>query len=330
MINGLELLNEIADRLGKPQFTTLEKPQPISEHRKLIRLLNTVLKTLGAFNDWPLLRKEEGMTLVASLETDADSSEYVTTTQNSDVVTVAGQTFDETFMGRAFQVNADEEIFRIKAINSLTELQLDKIWTQDSLAVSDEKTVTIGMDRYALPTDFGRTVDNWQNFFAPYNIKHVTPNELREVRRTERRIRLADPEIYTVFGVTTGGHAQVVHFHPWPENARVLRYEYQQNHPMINSDQDNILYPLSYREALIDMVLHIANRDYEDSAKMEKVMMDAIRSHNMQQSNPGLHDSKVRLEPSGETRADIYASYGDPPMNIDWGDAFDTGRIFGL
>ena len=227
-------------------------------------------------------------------------------------------------------VTSDEEVFRIIAVQSPTQLKLDKIWTQDSIAVSDERTATIAMDRYALPSDFGRTVDNWQNFFAPYNILPVTPNEFKERRRVEQRMQLEDPQIYTVHGLSENGAAQVVHFHPWPKNARVLRFEYQKKHPTIDSDQDQILYPSTYREALIDAVLHLANRDYEDSSKMQQILVDFIRSHNMQQSNPGLHDSRICLEPSGETRSSIYASYGAPTTAIDWGDAFDTGRIFGL
>lgn len=330
MINALDFMKEVADRAGKTRFTTLEDLNPITEHRKLLTLLNTMLKRAGSFNDWDMLRKEGSIVTVASLETDADSSEFVTATQNSDEVTVAGQTFDDTYTGRAFQVNGEEDLYRIIEVLTPTKVKIDRAWVQDSLTVADEKTVTIAMDRYALPADFDRTVTDWQNFFAPYKIEPATPNEFREMRINRRRILLSDPEMFTVFGFTDNESARIVHFYPWPKEARLLRFDYQISHPTIDSDQDNILYPLSYREALISTMLAVSARDFEDSAKMEKILQDSLREHNIQQSNPGLTDSKAQLEPSGRTRRQVYNSYGAGALNVDWGNAFDTGRTNGL
>lgn len=332
MIQALDLLNEVADRLGKPQIETLETTQPLAEHRKILRTLNTVLQQVGAYNDWPLLRDEGSIVLVASEQTDADSSEFVTATQNSDTITVAGQAFTETYTNRAIQVSGIAEIYRIKEVVSPTSVKLDRAWVQSSITVADEHTATIAMDRYALPTDFGRPVDGWQSFFAPYGIPVITPNEFyeRRLRRGTANILLTEPQVCTVYGTTENGNAQMLHFDPWPQYARVLRFPYHKLHPVIDSDQDVILYPLTYREPLIEIILAIHNRDYEDSAKMEKVMQDSIRSHNMQQSNPGLNDAKPRLEPSGETRASVYESYRGSGADVDWGDWFDTGRIYGL
>jgi hypothetical protein len=330
MINALDFLNELCDRLAKPQFETLEVSQFKAHHRKLLTLLNRVLQTVGAYNDWPLLRTEGSIVVLDSLTTDGDSSEYVTATQNSTALTVAGQSFDETYIGRAIQVNGDDYIYRIAAVTSPTGLTLDRAWVNANLVVADEKVATIAMDRYALPSDFGRPVDDWQSFFAPYNIEPRSANEFREVRRRERDIRLGEAEVYTKFGMTDNEAAEMVHFHPWPETARILRFEYQKNHPVIDSDQDKILYPLTYLEALLDVCLHLANRDYENSTKAQQALLDSIRSHNMQQSNPGATDPTIRIEPMGETRIQIKEAYGDTVTDIDWGDWFTTGRKHGL
>lgn len=328
MIIAKDLLNEVADRLGYPQITTLEVAELPAEHRKLLRLLNRVLESIGAFNDWPLLREEGTIVTVGQVQTDGDSDEYVTATQNSDTITVANYTsFDQTFIGRAVQVSGDEYVYRVKAVPANNQLQLNRAWVSASITASDEKTLDVGMDRYTLPANFDRAVDDWQGFFAPYDIKPVDPYVFRERRRDRPDMRFGDPEVFTIFGLQNS--RQIVHFDPYPENARLLNFEYQKRHPKIDSDNDQILYPYSYLNALMDILLQLANRDYEDSGKMEVVLRDALRSHNLQQSNPGVTASRPRIAPSNRMRRTMRTAYGWP-SNIDWGDAFDTGEIHGL
>lgn len=331
MINALDLLNEVCDRLGKPQFTTLEQTQLKAHHRKLLTMLNRVLQTIGAYNDWPLLRKEASIQTVAAIKTDSDSDEFVTATQNSTSVTIDNVTMDETYKSRAIQVTGDDYIYRILDVTSPTTLTLDRAWVNDSITATDEMTATIAMDRYALESDFGRPVDDWQAFFAPYSIEPRSPNEFREIRRRERNIRLGEPEVFTKFGLTDNQAAEMIHLHPWPpDEARIYRYEYQANHSEINSDQDKILYPLTYIGVLVDWIVALANRDYENSSKSQEALQDAIRKHNMQQANPGVTEPAIRLEPSGETRIEVREAYGDSTYDIDWGDWFTNGRKWGL
>jgi hypothetical protein len=188
------------------------------------------------------------------------------------------------------------------------------------------------MDRYALPDDFDRAVDDWDSMFAPFNISARTPNQFRESRLTNRTIRLGDPEIYTKYGLTDNQSAEIVHFDPFPENARILQFAYQSKHPPINSDQDKILYPHSYMEALIDLILQLANRDYEDkdSAKVQQLIIDSFRAHNAQQSNPGTTDGGPILRPANLVRSSMRDAYGLPATSVDWGDAWDTGAHLGL
>ncbi len=338
MINALDLLNELCDRLGKPQFKTLETTQLQPHHRKLLTLLNRILQTVGAYNDWPLLRAEGDMVTITAFQSDADPNddgstadgEFVTATQNSTALTIANVTLDETYKGRGIQVLGDDYIYRIAAITGPTAITLDRAWVNASITTASECTAKIAMDRYALDTNFDRPVDDWQAFFAPYSIRPVSPNEFREIRRRERNIRLGEPEVYTKFGLTDNEASEMVHFHPWPETARIMRYEFQKNHPKIGSDQDKIMYPLTYIGVLIDWILALANRDYENSQKAQKVLMDAIQAHNMQQSNPGVTEPAIRIEPSGEVRNQIREAYGEAGVDIDYGDWFMTGRKWGL
>jgi hypothetical protein len=329
MIEALDLLNETGDRLGYPQIDTLEVGTLRPEHRKLLRLLNTVLQAIGGYHDWPMLREEGTLVLVAAVEGDADSSEFVTATQNSTTVTIDNVSMDDTYIGRAFQVDGDEYIYRIEAVPAPTQLTLNRAWVSDSITATDEKTFTIGADRYALPEDFGRAVDDWDNFFAPYTIKAVDPREFRRQRVVidGNNLVLDDPHYFTIFGVSNS--RQVVVFHPWPENARLLTYEYQRNHPKITSDQDTVYYPVTYRTALIDLLTYIARRDYEDDARIEAVLRDWLSDHSRERSNPGATASRIEMQLANEVRQSVHAAYG-VPTNTDWGDYWETGAIFGL
>lgn len=331
MIAALDLLNEVADRKGWPQISTIEVAEADlrADHRKMLRLLNRILQTVGGYNDWPMLREEGTLVLVAAEEGDSDSSEFVTATQNSDTVTVANASFDETYIGRGFQVSGDEYVYRITAVPSTTQLKLNRAWVSDNITVADEKTYTIAMDRYALPEDFGRTIDDWKSFFGQYKIEPRDPNEFRELRRDAAyQITLGDPDYFTVYGLTNG--RQVVHFHPWPENARLLLYEYQRRHPIINSDQDMVLFPVTYLNSLIDLMVYFLDRDYDgNSVKSDKVLRDWVAEHNRQQSNPGMSDAVPLLQLANDVRTSIYQS-AMLPNSVDWGDAFDTGSIYGF
>ena len=330
MITALSFLNEVADRVGYPQITTLEVPvnNLLDEHRKLLRLLNRTLQSIGGYNDWPFLREEAQIVLLAAEVGDADTSEFVTATLDSTTVTIDNATLDETYIGRAFQVSGDEYVYRIASVTSPTQFELTRAWVNASITAATELTYCIAMDRYALPTDFSRPVDDWLNFFHPHKVRPVDALLFRQRRRENPSILAADPEVYTLSGLING--AQVVHFDPFPENKRMLSYEYMRNHPIINSDQDMILFPSTYIGALVDAMIEIIDRDYESNAKMDKVLQDSLRRHNLQQSNPGATESFPVIQPANMVRRQLRGAYGFPSSQIDWGDAFDTGEIYGL
>lgn len=328
MIAALEFLNEINDRLGWPQIKTLDKSILTPEERKLVRLLNRVIDSVSGYNDWPLLRRDSSIILLDSITTDSDLSEFVTATKGSPIVTVAGQSFDQTFIGRAFQVSGDEVVYRIKTVTSPTQIDLDDDWINASITVADKLTAVIAMDQYTLPDNFNRPVDDWENFFLPHGVEPRTPNQFRKRRRENLNMVIGEPNIYTIYGLRN--NLQVVHFQPFPETARILSFAYQKKHPTITSDQDQLLFPNEYYGALMDVVLEFANRDYEDSPKMEAILRDSLRQHNLQQSNPGATASSPIITPRNDVRTSIQIAYGIPSGSIDWGDAFDTGRKNGL
>lgn len=329
-IIALNVLNEIADAAGWPQLDSIESPDQTPEERKIVRALNRVLRAMVGLNDWPMLRTEGSITTVAKELTSGDSSEYVTATNGSTTLTIANMSFDANYKQRAIQVSGDETVYRIEDVLSKTSLQLNKAFVGTSITVADELVASIAMDRYALPEDFSRPVDKWKNFFAPYSIRPQGPEDFKARRRRDRGITLGDPDIYTVFGMNPSETVQLVHFHPYPENARLLEFDYIRNHPEINSDNDKILFPQRFIEPIINICVEVIKRQYDDDSRIEVALMSALKSYNDQMSNPGVTEQHLEFQPDLSVRTSIRRSYGIRGGFIDYGDYFDDVSNVGL
>ena len=69
MLTGRQVINEIEDRLGYPQSATLEGTITV-DTRRVLGLLNRVLKNMGAIEQWPMLRSEGTIITQAGVEED--------------------------------------------------------------------------------------------------------------------------------------------------------------------------------------------------------------------------------------------------------------------
>lgn len=327
MIVAKDLMNEILDRLGWSQIETIEDPAITPRNRKLLRVMNRVLKVVGTFNDWPILRKSSAIILVASEESDttSGSEQYVTATQNSDTITVANITFDDTYIGRAIAFSGSNYVRRIVAVPAPTQLQLDRIWIDDSVTVTDEVTFTIAADRYALPDDFDRLSGNGSNAFTPLKITPISPYEFQQKRYADAGMVVDDPTFLTVYDTNTGESNQLVHFHPYPKNARILSYDYQREHPDITSNNDKVLYAGSAITLIIDATLEIANGDLEaDETKVARVIERLMRMYNQRQSNLGPTAPKFELRPANDIRISFHRA--GIRTRIDWGEYWDRAE----
>lgn len=323
MITGLALINEVEDRLGWRQTETLEGTQR-PETRKLVRLLNRVLSSMQALDDWPLLRTEGTLLLVADDSGDA----YFELTNGSATVTLGASeatlTFSEQLIGRAIKLGSHATVYRIKSVESATSLTLNRPYLGDTWTNADGTLAyIIAQDQYFLPEDFDRPTEDWQNFFGDPGITPVGPNEFRQ-RRISRgnSILLSDPDCFTVYGLDDSETFQKIHFDPWPNDERVLNYTYQKNHPKIETDEDRVLFPKTHEGIIIEAMLQLANRDYEDSSKTQLVLQDLLRTINTAQGPGNVSQDRMRMTPSGQHRiAERMRWRGGSRM--DWGEAFD-------
>ena len=320
MITGLELLQEIADRIKWPQPDTLEDVPMRAETRKMVRALNRVLKTLQALDDWPLLRTDG--TIVTVAEVVGTASEYVTATQGSDTITIAGDAFLVVHKGWAFQVGADDHVYRVKDVVSPTVIQINRAWINDSITVSDERTFELAMDRYALPTDFDRPLDDMKSFLAPYDIEAVSPEEFRRLRLGESGIVTNNPREFTIYGMDDGQTSMLLHLNPYPTKASMLQFSYMQIHPDINSDNDKVLFPKTYHSLIIDAVIQITKRDYDDEVQIETLIVDIMKAYNQRMMNPMLTQARPQIQAENSVRGRVRRAYGNRGK-VDYGSHWD-------
>lgn len=331
---ALKFLNEVADRIGYPQMSTIEGADPEPQQRKLVSLLNRILVTMGGINIWPHLTMDSSFTLVASETSDvtSGSEQYVVATQDSKTITVANMTFTDAYEQRAFTVDGDPYIYWIAKVLGPTQIELNRAWVSDSIDATDTKSFTIAQDRYALPTDLDRPVDNAQGFFVPYKIEPVSPERFRELRRQTcgNSILLDDPMYYTVYGMNPGQTTEIIHFHPFPKNARLLQYSYQKVHPTIDSDNDKILYSERFMGAILDAMLFYGKRDLEDDVNVQQSLIDMLRSYNQQAANEGATKEPLNLRNDNSIRSSIRQALRHSGTSIDWGEHFDRAGNVGM
>ena len=331
---ALDILNEVADRLGWEQITTIESSTLPNETRKLLRLLNRILGTLGGLDEWPLLRGDGTIQLVAdeTSSTTSGSEQYVVATKNSATVTLQNTTLDASYVGRAIQFSGVDYVFRIEDVPSATSVELNRAWFEDSVTAADEVTFTIASDRYVLPEDFDREIDDFNAFLSPYGIQPVSPAEFQQRRRRYANgIQVGQPEVYTIYGMNDAQTAQVIHFDPYPDDVQILNFPYIKIHPEIDSDNDKILYPKRVIEVIIEMMLQLAYRDYEDDDRMQVTLVEMIQKYNQSIGKGTATQRRRIMRPDGYMRRETYRAYrAGVGGDIDWGDTFDKAGNVGF
>lgn len=329
MITGLELINEVEDRLGWRQTSSLDGDlRPDS--RKLVRLLNRVLKSIQRIDDWPLLRKDEEIKTIAALQ----DTEYLAIENGSATLALGASeegtlSFTESMIGRAIQIGSEKTIYRIVSVESPHSITLNKEWIGDT--ISDTKTAyKICQDQYALPEDFDRPAKGWETFLEPYHVEAVGPDEFKR-ERTKRGgyMLIANPDRFTIYGYTDNNYQQVLHLDPYPEDEVVMNYSYYCNHPEINTDNDRVLIPAAKLDAVIQGMIYLATRDYTDDTKVQLVLRDYMDSLNKAGGSPTTAEDITQLTPYKGDKYKRRNQWGRG-VRVNWGSLFDRSDRVGF
>jgi len=334
MRTGLQVIQEIQDRLGDRQATTIEGTLD-NDARKLLRLFNRVLKNMVSAEKWPMLRTEGQIVTQAPLQDDM----LLDLTNGSITVSVSEYdtssiTFEQSHLVWGIQLGADSPIYRVAKVVSPTQLELNKPWLGDSqtIASADDDTlaVVMAMDRYALPENFDRPTGEWKDFLSAYDVTPLPPEKFAESRRKRgRSIELANPQFYTIHGLDPSSTYQVLHLEPWPSQQTMLEFNYQHVHHDIEVDNDLVLFPQSQLSVVIEATIYLANRDYKDDERMGAALQEFLQQFNAARGQRTVVDEKKQVTPWMRSRARS-TRVQRSGVRIDYGDAFDRSDMTDL
>lgn len=333
MITGLKLINEAEDRMGWRQTATLEDATLRPEARKLLRLLNRILKSMQSVDDWPMLRTEGTIMTVPSVE----GSDFFVLTNGDPTVAMGTSattlTFDDSYIGRAIQIGGESTVYRIVSLNSETSIELNRPWIGDTstdLVAGDELSYIIAQDQYFLPKDYSRPNGRWDQFLEPYGIDPIGPDAFSSRRRGRGgSIMVNSPEVFTVYGMDQGQVFQILHLDPFPSEQQILQFTYQRVHPEIETDADRVLFPPVQEGIVLEALLYLANRDYQDDAKLEAVLRDYMRELNSARSMSPMTEDPIQIRPHGGHRIAQHRRWG-AGVRYDYGSFFDRIDAYGL
>jgi len=338
MDTGLEVINEIERRLGRQVSKTIEGPDgDRSETKQIVLLVNRVLKNLTMVEDWPMLNAD-GTLLTNAPITGTDVR--LDLTNGSDVVSVSshdvsgsGSTQATPFvlahLSWAVQIGSGTPVYRIAEIVSPTQIKLNRAWIGDSNAPTGASTdtlysFTLAMDQYALPDDFERPLDDWTDFLSDYGVTALGPVDFKKQRRRMgASLDTGDPQFFTVFGTDPTNTFQLIHFHPFPDQQTMMGYSYTKVHPEIKTDRDLIMFPVAQITIVIEAVMYLANRDYEDDQRMGASLQEFMTQFNTRFAKKSIVSDTKAINPKVFYRARSLRTTAGRGVNIDYGDFFD-------
>lgn len=330
MLTVLQVINELEDRLGWPLSATVEG-RLSTDTRRVLGLLNRVLHNMGLIEQWPMLRNEGTLITQAGVE----YSMLLNMTNGSTTVTISaydtsGFTFGVDHKQWAIQFGSDSTpIYRVAEVISPTEIKLNRVWIGDTVtpATANDDTigVTLAMDQYVLPEDFDCPTGKWQDFLSSYSVSLVGPEEFAKIRRNQgRTIVLDSPKYATIYGLDPTESYQVLHLHPWPDEQTLMLYHYQRLHPKLQYDVDHLLFPQTQVGMILEAVIYLANRDYEDDQRMQAALQEFLQQFKAAKSTHTLTQDKKVLTPWRGGRGYSVRSTRDyGGLRYDYGDFFD-------
>jgi len=339
--SALDILQDVCDRLGWDQIPSVENvedPEGSKEDRKLVRALNRVLRVMSSMNDWPGLRKQSEIVTIAEYKTGLAR-------MTSASKAVAGQLDDDgnptvwtqDMVGRAFVVDGEQLIYRVADVISATSLRLDREYQGDTTDGSDDapdKAYHIMQDRYDLPVDFDRAVDDrWTGYqgTADWSLGITDANNVRARRRGRSPAStVTQPDVITLWkNDDESEHRQAI-LDPFPKDQVVVQFDYQALHPKIEKDTQRILFPPRHEEMIQSGIEWLLLSGPDDDARAGMALSEYLRNRNEDLAKQEIGQKRTRITASQERVVQQRSKWRRRGMRINWGSAFDRKDFYGF
>lgn len=335
---ALEVLQDIADQLGWRQPTTLENADLLDkDQRKLVRSFNRVLRAMSGIDDWRFLRQEGEIELVDAYETG-------TLRLTNGSASVSGQLDEDgdlpvwtsDLIGRAVVIAGHPVVYRVANVTSATALTLDRTFlgeTSDGGATVDDYVYQIVQDRYELPVDFDRPVDeDWSRHDGTTTsfIRVISPKEMAARRRVRQPYAGADPDSVSLWRHDAEGEHRLAVFDPYPDTARLVRFEYQAVHPLIENDTQRILFDMKNEEIILAGVEFLMLRGPDDDARAGLMLDEFLRQQMNAVAKTELGQQRTRITASQERALQQRSKWARKGRRFNWGRYFDLANFHDL
>jgi hypothetical protein len=335
----LDVLRDVCDHLGWEQIVSVENEDDLTkDDRKLVRALNRVLRVMSSMNDWPGLRRQ------GEIVTDAEYTAGLLRLTNASKV-VTGQLDDDgnpavwtqDMVGRAIVVNGEQLIYRVADVVSATSLRLDREYQGDTTDGTDDAPdmpYHIMQDRYDLPLDFDRAVDEkWTGYqgSADFTLVITDANTVRARRRGRAPAStVTQPDIVVLWkNDEQNEHRQVV-LDPFPKEQVVIQFDYQAIHPKVEKDTQRILFAPRHEEMIQSGVEWLLLSGPEDDARAQLALGEFLRNRGEDLAKQEIGQQRTRLNASQERALQQRTKWRRRGMRVNWGSAFDRKDFYNL
>lgn len=335
---ALEILQDAADQLGWTQPTTLENSTQLDkQHRKLIRAMQRVLRAMSAIDDWHFLRADGEIETVAEYETGLMrlTNGATTCTGQADSDGNTG-TWTTAMEDRAIVISGHPVVYRISKVNSATSITLDRNFigtTSDGGTTQDDYTYKIVQDRFDMPLDFDRPVDeDWTLYDATTKrtIRLIPPDEIRDRRAARDAYATGVPTVATIWRRDDEDEHRVAVLDRFPDAQYLVRFEYQKVHPDIEYDYQRILFDQKYEEMILDGIEFLILRGPEDDQRAQLMLMEYLNQQNSSVTRTEIGQRRTRITPSEARAIHQRRKWRARGTRIDWGSYFDLARFHDL
>jgi hypothetical protein len=165
----------------------------------------------------------------------------VDTISGDSLVSGTGTAWTSALVGAAIGVNAYNSIYRVTAVNSPTELEMDKGWSD--VAVNNG-AYTIAQDRYDLPSDFYDfiAVSMEGGSSRQMTVKRASEIEFQRYSLRGTALLTGTPNTISIFDRGQDGNWQA-QLDPFPSDGLRLQVMYRKRVTRMRNDNDTIPLP---------------------------------------------------------------------------------------
>lgn len=304
-MQALDFVNQILDLMTWGVIDSLSENET-PQVRRVINVANGVLRQIQANQAWPELRRKGHVETWITEEEESTTGifDYGSTVLNW----VPGTGFDLTRAQNALVAVSDgtysvlyNNIGSINqdAVSDSGWGKLDRAYTWQS----DPDSFLFGFNTYYLPEDFDRLADDkLYNRDTGAELDLVTTSEMRKLWADQTLVTAKAPTKFCIEYSSTNPKRKLLCLNSLPDSDYNLEFDYLINHPLLEDDNVEILYPARSHLALIDSVKARLSRDIEQSLKAQEMSAAAIRDQAIVDKSPSDGATKLRISPRNNTR----------------------------